>query len=38
MGIKEGTRCNEHWVLNTTKESLTTVSKTNDELMLAKGT
>ena len=32
MGIKEGTCCDEHWVLYTTNESLNTTSKTNDVL------
>ena len=29
MGVKEGTRCNEHWVLYKTDESLTSTSETN---------
>ena len=32
MGIKEGTCCDEHWVLYATNESLNTTSKTNDVL------
>jgi len=30
--IKEGTCCDEHWVLYATNESLNTTSKTNDVL------
>ena len=30
MSIKEGTRCNEHWVLYANNESWNTKSKTND--------
>lgn len=29
IGIKEGTCCDEHWVLYTTNESLSTTQKTN---------
>ena len=32
MGIKEGTCCDEHWVLYAANESLNTTSKTNDVL------
>ena len=32
MGIKEGTCCDEHWVLYLTIVSLNTTSKTNDIL------
>ena len=31
-GIKEGTWCEEHWVLHTTDESLTSSSETNNTL------
>ena len=30
MGIKEGTSCNEHWVLYATIESLDSTSETNN--------
>lgn len=30
MDIKEGTRCNEHWALCKTDESLTFTSETNN--------
>ena len=30
MGIKEGTCCDEHWVLYTINELLNTTTKTND--------
>jgi len=33
MGIKEGTCCDEHWVLYATNESLNTTSKTNEGLL-----
>ena len=32
MGIKEGTYCMEHWVLDANNESWNTTSKTNDVL------
>ena len=32
MDIKEGTCCDEYWVLYITNESLNTASKTNDVL------
>ena len=32
IGIKEGTCCDEHWVLCVTDELLNTTSKTNDVL------
>lgn len=32
MGIKEGTGCNEHWVLDTHNESWNATSNTNDVL------
>ena len=32
MGIKEGTWCNEHWVLYTPDLLLNTTSETNDVL------
>ena len=32
IGIKEGTWWDEHWVLNTTDQSLKTTSETNDVL------
>ena len=34
MGIKEGTCCDEHWVLYATNELLNTTSKANDVLYI----
>ena len=34
MGIKEGTWCDEHWVLYTTDKLLNTTSETNDILYI----
>ena len=32
MGIREGARCDEHWVLRATNESLNAASETDDVL------
>lgn len=32
LSIKEGTCCNEHWVLYTNNQALNTTTKTNDVL------